>query len=189
MNKTQIQTLTRLGLLTALTIILAATPLGYIPLSPALSLTIMTVPIAVGALAIKPYAAIILSAVFGITSFIRAPLEPLSALMLQESLIYTILIVIVGRLLVGVIICLVSTAINKGNKGSLFIYAAVGALAALLNTVIFLSGLAFLFSDIVSNMPGKSGFIAIVVAFAPSAVGEAIAGAVLTMPLVKLLKR
>ncbi len=189
MNKSQIQDLTRLGLLTALTIILAATPLGYIPLSPVLSLTIMTVPIAVGGLAVKPYAAIILSAVFGITSFIRAPLEPLSALMLQESLFSTVLIVVGGRLLVGIIIFFVAKALKKANKGNLLIYAGVGALTALLNTVIFLSGLSFLFSDIVSNMLGTNGFLAIIIAFTPSAAGEAVAGAVLTMPLVKILKR
>ncbi len=189
MKSNRIQELTRLGLLTALTIILAATPLGYIPLSPALSLTIMTVPIAVGGLAVKPYASIILSLVFGITSFIRAPLEPLSAVMLQESLLYTIIIVIGGRLLVGLIIFFITTALYKKNLGNIFIYAAVGALTAVLNTIIFLSGLSLLFAEVVTSMLGITGLIAVLIAFIPTAIGEAVAAAVLTMPLVKILKR
>ena len=60
--------LTRLGILSAIIIIMAFTPLGYLKIGP-LSITFLTVPVILGAMLLGPLNGAILGAVFGLTSF------------------------------------------------------------------------------------------------------------------------
>ncbi len=178
--------LTRLALLIAITILLAATPLGYIPLLPTFSLTIMTVPIAVGGISVKPYAAVLLSLVFGITSFLRAPYESVFTIALFEyNVAYMLLLTVGGRLLVGLGAAVLSHLYRKFDKivPSFVGAAIIGAITSLLNTVIFLSGLFFIF-------PAElSGGIAIFGLILTNGLAEAAAAAILTPPICAVLKR
>lgn len=76
MRNTKTAYLVRLALLMAITILLAATPLGYIP-AGALSFTIMVLPVAVGGVLMGLPAGLILGLAFGVTSFLKAPTEAL----------------------------------------------------------------------------------------------------------------
>ncbi len=182
--------LTRLALLVAVTILLAATPLGYIPLLPTFSLTIMTIPIAVGGLTVKPYASIVLGLVFGITSFLRAPYESVFTIALFEhSVLYVALLTIGGRLLVGLCaagLChIYRSKFSKSAKKSTFIVSAgaIGAITSMLNTIIFLSGLYFIFPT------DLSGGIAIFGLILTNGIAEAIAAAVITPPIAAVLRK
>ncbi len=187
---TKTKELTRLSLLVAITILLAATPLGYIPLLPTFSLTIMTVPIAVGGISVKPYASIILSLVFGITSFLRAPYESVFTIALFEySVLYLALLTIGGRLLVGLctggLCAIYRSKLSKSTKKGTFVISAgvIGAATSMLNTIIFLTGLFFIFpSDL-------SGGIAIFGLILTNGVAEAAAAAILTPALSVVLKQ
>ncbi len=60
-----------LALMSAIIIVMALTPLGYIK-TPVLSITLLTIPVAVGAMILGPKGGAFLGAVFGATSFAQA---------------------------------------------------------------------------------------------------------------------
>ncbi len=70
-NRTNVRWLTQLALLVAILLVLNYTPLGYLQIGP-LSASLLTVPVAIGAMTMSPTAGAILGGVFGATSFIQA---------------------------------------------------------------------------------------------------------------------
>ena len=65
MKSTKTTYLVRIALLMAITIVLAATPLGYIP-AGVLSFTIMVLPVAIGGVLMGTPAGLILGLTFGV---------------------------------------------------------------------------------------------------------------------------
>ena len=72
MNKKTFSTkyLVEMALLVAIILLMAFTPIGYIK-TAGLEITLIVVPVAVGAVTLGPVAGAILGGVFGITSFIQ----------------------------------------------------------------------------------------------------------------------
>lgn len=64
-----------IGLLSAITVVLSLTPLGYIPIPP-INPTIMHIPVIVGAILEGPLVGAMLGLIFGITSFFKAITQP-----------------------------------------------------------------------------------------------------------------
>ncbi|MDF2674180.1 MAG: transporter component [Clostridiales bacterium] len=64
-----------IGLLSALTIVLSLTPLGFIPIPP-INPTIMHIPVIIGAILEGPLVGAMLGLIFGITSFFKAIMQP-----------------------------------------------------------------------------------------------------------------
>ena len=60
----------QLAVLTAILLVMAFTPLGYLKLGP-LSITFLTLPVAVASVVLGPQAGLIMGAVFGLTSFFQ----------------------------------------------------------------------------------------------------------------------
>ena len=69
-RKKTIKTIAVLGILIALTLVMAFTPVGYLKVG-AVSISFLMIPVAVGAIAVGPWAGALLGAVFGITSFVQ----------------------------------------------------------------------------------------------------------------------
>ena len=70
MNKpmgNRVRTMTQLALLLALLLILSYTPLGYLPVGP-LVLSLLSVPVAIGAMLLGPLGGAVLGGAFGLTS-------------------------------------------------------------------------------------------------------------------------
>lgn len=65
------RTLTQLALLTAVILVMTATPLGYIRVGP-LTMSLLTVPVAIGAMLTGPVGGAWMGFVFGMTSFSNA---------------------------------------------------------------------------------------------------------------------
>ena len=63
-------TLVTLGLITAILLLMAYTPLGYLNIGP-LAITLNIIPVAIAAIALGPKGGAIAGAVFGITSFLQ----------------------------------------------------------------------------------------------------------------------
>ena len=63
--------LTQLALLAALLLVMNFTPLGYLQVGP-LSMSLMSIPVAIGAMLMGPVDGAILGGVFGATSFLQA---------------------------------------------------------------------------------------------------------------------
>ena len=62
--------LTTLGLLTAVLLLMAYTPLGYLNIGP-LAITLNIIPVALAAVTLGPAGGAIIGAVFGLTSFLQ----------------------------------------------------------------------------------------------------------------------
>ncbi|SHF12655.1 Uncharacterized membrane protein [Caldanaerobius fijiensis DSM 17918] len=92
--RSQVKTrqLTTAGLLSALSVVLSMTPLGYIPLGIA-SATTMHIPAIIGAVLEGPYVGAAIGLIFGLTSFLRST-TPLFA---------DPRVAIIPRLLIGII--------------------------------------------------------------------------------------
>lgn len=101
-NRTNIRWLTQLALLVAILLVLNYTPLGYLQIGP-LSASLLTVPVAIGAMTMGPTAGAILGGVFGATSFIQAVegKSAMGAALFQVSPFGTFVVCFVARVLVG----------------------------------------------------------------------------------------
>lgn len=139
--------LTQLALLVAVLLVMNYTPLGYLQVGP-LSMSLLTIPVAIGAMTLGPVAGAILGGVFGTTSFVSALRTPsvMSAAMLQASPVGTFITCFVARVLVGLCAGWVYIGIKKLLPKNTKLCCAVGAVATpLLNTFWFMLSLCVFF--------------------------------------------
>ncbi len=184
MKNTKTAYLVRIALLMAITVVLAATPLGYIP-AGALSFTIMVLPVAVGGVLLGMPAGLILGLTFGITSFVKAPTEALGQLVLSYSGLFTAFVCIVPRVCVGLFAGLVHKLTQRHEKRPVWIYLIAGGGASFVNTALFL-GLLFIFCrPLIDGAFGAAIWSATLL----GGVVEMVANAVLTMVIAKALER
>ena len=147
---TRTQKLTRIAIFAGITLLLAVTPLGYIPINVLFlvlpSITIMVLPVVLGGLSIGWPAGFILGLVFGLSSFFRAPTEALGVLMMGISPFATFVVCVVPRVLVGLASDGMGALIRKKNYLHRFlVYGLSGLAASLSNTVLFLGAIWLLF--------------------------------------------
>ncbi len=152
------------ALLVAVTLLLGLTPIGFIPnpILPVLSLTLMCLPVIIGTIAEGLKTGLVLGFVFGLASLLKAfgvTLAPdaLATLILNISVIKTILVIFIPRLLIPIVTWLVYKAITgkdgKRQKTAAGFAAFAGSLT---NTILFLGMLYLLF---LSNVTEISGFL------------------------------
>ena len=98
----KVQTMVETALLIAVTLIMGLTPLGTIR-TPILSVSLVTVPVAIAAMLIGPMGAFACGTVFGITSFINAltGASGLLSALLQVSPLGVFVTAIIARMLDG----------------------------------------------------------------------------------------
>ena len=192
--------LTQLALLAALLLVMNFTPLGYLQVGP-LSMSLMSIPVAIGAMLMGPVDGAILGGVFGATSFLQAVqgTSAMGAALFAYSPVGSFVVCFVARVLVGLCCGLVYQGMRKILPGKEKICAAVGGFsAAFLNTVFFMGFLVLLFygspyvQGIVQakGIPNPLAFVVIMVG------GQAIVewatccvmAAAVTVPLRKYLK-
>lgn len=84
--------LVELALLVAIVLLMAFTPIGYIK-TFGLEITLIVVPVAVGAVTLGPLAGAILGGVFGVTSFIQCfGMSAFGAILLGVNPFFTFLV-------------------------------------------------------------------------------------------------
>ena len=193
--------LTRLALLAALLLVMNFNPmLGYIKVG-LLSASLMSIPVAIGAMLMGPVDGAILGGVFGATSFLQAVqgTSAMGAALFAYSPVGSFVVCFVARVLVGLCCGLVYQGMRKILPGKEKVCAAVGGFsAAFLNTVFFMGFLVLLFygSPYVQGLVealGVSNPLAFVVAVVGvQAIVEWVAccvvAAAVTVPLRKYLK-
>ena len=90
-----------LALLVAVIVLLAFTPIGYIR-TFGLEITLIVVPVTVGAVTLGPAAGAVLGAVCGITSFIQCfGMSPFGAVLLGINPAATFVVCVISRVLMG----------------------------------------------------------------------------------------
>lgn len=141
-NKKKFDTkkMVELAIFIAIIILMAFTPLGYMKLF-VIDITLIVIPVAVGAIILGPTAGAVLGFTFGLTSFILSFSSPLGAMMLDISPVYRVITCIVPRILCGWLTGVVYSELRK-NKALSKIAVPVANLACpIFNTVFFMSAL------------------------------------------------
>lgn len=143
MKKNKTVPMVETAVLTAIILIMAFTPIGYLRIG-ALSISLITIPVAVGAMIISPAAGAFLGCIFGITSFIQCFTgDPFGAALLAISPFLTFLLCIPTRLLAGWLAGLLFRVLAK--KRRVPAYYIGGFAMAFLNTAFFMSVLVLCF--------------------------------------------
>lgn len=159
--------LVQFAVLLAIMLILHVSGLGYLSIG-AIELTIMPVPVMIGAILLGPIAGGFLGLAFGLTSLWQAFAgSPFGAALLEISIWRTAVLCLLPRLLMGLLCGLIFRLLQKVCKRGILPFAAAGLSAALLNTALFMAVLMLLFgrSDYLNSLRGGAAFFRFVVAF------------------------
>jgi len=153
--------------LTAIILLLEVTNLGYIK-TPGLELTIMQVPVLVGAITLGPTSGAILGGVFGLTSFYQCFGKSFfGATLLGINPIATFIVCMVPRILMGWFCGLIFKSLYHQDKTKMLSFAAASLSGALLNTIFFMAALMLLFgrTEFIMGLRGGRNVLSFVVAF------------------------
>lgn len=135
------------AILAALLLVMTFTPLGYLNIGP-VSITFLTIPVVIGAIAVGPGSGAVLGAVFGLSSFFQAVQgNPFGAALLQINPVYTFILCIVPRVLIGLAAGYAFRALIRIDKTKVVSFGAAALIGALTNTILFVGGLILLFGN------------------------------------------
>ncbi|MDD6490009.1 MAG: ECF transporter S component [Clostridia bacterium] len=168
MSKTQ--HLTFLAVLSAIIILMTFTPLGYLR-TGGLEITFIILPVAIGAVILKPVDSAILGGIFGITSFIQCfGMSAFGATLLSINWFLTLIVCLVPRVLAGWLGGLIFSALSKIDKTKIVSYIVTCLAVPLMNTLFFMSALVLCFFNTefiqgVMSALGATNVLGFVVAF------------------------
>lgn len=137
--------LVTLAMLTAIIFVMTFTPIGYLKAGP-LELTLIMVPVIIGAVTQGPAAGALLGGVFGLSSFIQCFTgSVLGAVLVSVNIPLTILVCFAPRILAGWLCGVIFKACAKKLKKDGWSYVIASLCGSALNTILFLSFLAICF--------------------------------------------
>ncbi|MBP5348779.1 MAG: ECF transporter S component [Clostridia bacterium] len=141
LNQKKLQDLTLTAVLAALVLLMSFTPLGYLRVG-AVSITFLTIPVAIGAMVVGPSAGLFLGTLFGVTSLIQAIMgDPVGQLLLGANPFLTGCLCIIPRALMGLLTGILFKLYVQWIRGEKIVpMIAGGATASLLNTILFVGG-------------------------------------------------
>lgn len=149
--------LTELALLTAIVILMAYTPLGYLKIG-AESITFIVVPVAVGAVLLGPKAGAFLGFVFGLTSLAQCfGMDAFGTMLFSVKPFATAVCCIVPRILVGLVPALVHMGLSKVCRKRAVNIAVSCVVAPVTNTILYLTFMALLFQPYLVEAYGYTG--------------------------------
>ena len=158
-SKVNVKQMVELALLSAIVLILAFTPLGYLKTPWGVEITFIVVPVAVGSVILGPAAGAFLGFVFGMTSFVQCfGASPMGAMMLQLNPIGTFVCCVVARVIVGLVPGLVYELFKKIKKTRVIGIGFCCLLTPIVNTVLYIVGNYLIFSDTWLDIAVTSGY-------------------------------
>lgn len=141
----KIRRLVLLSMLITIIIVLAFTPLGYIK-TLGLEITLLVVPVVIGAINLGPKAGAILGLTFGLSSFIQCfGLSEFGVMLFSINPWLTAILCILPRTLMGFLVGVIFKALNKICKKDLVAHVVACVSGALLNTILFMTFLCLFF--------------------------------------------
>lgn len=137
----------QLALLIAIIALMAFTPIGFIR-TPGLEITLIGIPVVVGAVLLGPAGGAILGAAFGLCSFLQCfGLSPFGAALLAINPFWTFVVCLVPRTLMGWLSALIFKGLQKVDKTRFLSFLAACLGGALLNTILFMTALMLCFGQ------------------------------------------
>ncbi|MBQ6092898.1 MAG: ECF transporter S component [Clostridia bacterium] len=198
-NKNKLFSLTLTAAFLAIIVVMAFTPIGYLKVG-VIEITLMVLPVALGAVTVGTGAGAVLGLAFGATSFAQCfGMSPFGAALLSVSPVFTALTCFLPRLLLGVCAGLLFCALSKAKLPAAASCALTALCASLINTVGFVGLVVLLFgkTDYVQGIMetlGAKNLLTFAFAFAGvnslvEAAANAVLGGALGSVLLKLKKR
>ncbi|MBU3810204.1 MAG: ECF transporter S component [Candidatus Niameybacter stercoravium] len=191
--------LTLMGVLLAIEIIMAFTPLGFVPLGFTKATTIH-IPVVIGAIFLGPLAGAILGGAFGIlsiiintvspalTSFVFSPFITIGG---AQGNIWSLVIALVPRILIGIVAYYSYKWVSKIDKTKVIAYATAGVVGSLTNTVLVMSGIYIFFGQqyaAAKEVTFEALFGVIMGIIGVNGIPEAIVAAIIVAIVCKVLK-
>lgn len=166
MKNLKTNSMTQTAILSAVVLIMAFTPLGYLK-TFGLEITFITIPVIIGAMIIGPKAGAFLGFLFGLTSFFQCfGLSAFGAALLSINPFYTFIVCVLSRTLMGYLCAVIFKLFNQKSE-SAWVYGVSSLCGALLNTLFFMSSLLIFFgsTDYIRGFMGEMSVLKFVVAF------------------------
>ncbi|MGL4737826.1 MAG: ECF transporter S component [Cellulosilyticaceae bacterium] len=191
MNKKVVSTkqLALVGILSALIMIMAYTPLGIIPI-PGMAATILHIPVIIGAMLLGPKIGLILGGVMGIATMSRAWLMPTGPL---DLFFRNPLVSILPRLFIGVIAYYVYKLIVNFVKKQYMSDLLASLCGAIANSILTLGTLMLIYykplNALAGEQLGMSAWALIGVILTTNAIGELLATGIIIPPIVANLRK
>lgn len=188
-----------MALLIAIILLMAFTPIGYIR-TLGLEITLIVVPVAVGAVTLGPAAGAVLGAVFGITSYIQCfGMSPFGAVLLSINPVYTFIVCVFSRVLMGWLTGWLYQVFLKSSLLKKVSVALANLCCPLMNTLFFMGTLTLFFyqtdyiQGIAQGMGAGNPLIFILLFVGVNGLVEAVAcfvaGSAISQALKKVVKR
>lgn len=131
------------AILIAIILLMAFTPIGYLKIG-ALSISLITIPVAIGAISISPSSGALLGLVFGLTSFAQCFMgDAFGMALLSINPVLTFILCVPTRALAGFLCGVLFKAARRKIKVPAFYMG--GFLMAFFNTLFFMSALVICF--------------------------------------------
>lgn len=186
-NRVNVRKMAVIGMLSAISVMLSMTPLGFIPLGPT-SATIMHIPVIIGAIVEGPIVGASIGFIFGFTSFVRALTVP----NITSFAFINPLVSIVPRILMGIVSYYIYKVIFNITKKAMVAGLATGAIGSLVNTFGVLGMIYIVYAQRYVEAIGKdvSAAGAVILGIATTnGIPEAIVGALVVSAVVIALKK
>lgn len=184
-NNFNTKQLTMLGLLTAVLLLMAYTPLGYLNIGP-LAITLNIIPVALAAITLGPVGGAVMGGVFGLTSFLQCigvgGSSAMGVVLFGINPFFAFLQRFIPRVLDGLLLGFLFRWIRKISNVQISCFVT-GFCSAFFNTVFFMAALVLLFgnTDYMREMIAGRNIILFVCTFVGiNAVFEMIASTVIT---------
>lgn len=161
MAKSKTRQMAQSAILIAIVLVMAFTPLGYLRVGP-LSITFLTIPVAIGAVILGPGGGALLGFVFGMTSFLQCfGMDAFGTALMAINPFSTFIMCVVTRTLMGWLAGLIFRLLNRGGAALRGLATAVSCVSCpVLNTLFFMSTLYLFFgrSDALLEAYGSMSF-------------------------------
>nr|WP_290459808.1 ECF transporter S component [Romboutsia ilealis] len=173
-KKTDVRKMAIIGVLSAISIMLSMTPLGFIPIGPT-NATIMHIPVIIGAIVEGPLVGITVGFIFGATSLLRALTMPT----ITSFALVNPLVSVLPRILIGIVAYYVYKFTIKFTKNVFVSGWITGVIGSLVNTAGVLGMIYTLYGARYAEALGESASAAktlILTLVATNGIPEAIVG-------------
>lgn len=199
MKSKKTQYMTFMAMFLAIEIILVVTPLGYIPIGP-LSATTMHIPVIIAGITLGKKAGAQLGLVFGLTSLIRATLQPTITSFCFSPFVTvgnisgdwrSVIIALVPRILLGYLAGLVFEILKNKLKNENIAIISGALVGTITNTVLVLGGIYLFFGNSYANAinVAYSSLLAMLLGVvATNGIVEAIMAAIVVLLVYKAIK-
>lgn len=186
-KKLSVRSMAIIGVLSAISIMLSMTPLGFIPIGP-VNATIMHIPVIIGAVIEGPMVGMSIGFIFGATSLLRALTMPT----ITSFVLINPIVSILPRVLIGIVAYYIYTTVVKITKNVILSGWISGIIGSLVNTVGVLGTIYLLYGERYAKALGESASSAktlLLTLATTSGIPEAIVGGFVVSAVVVILNK